>query len=497
MKHAACRTNLPVNSTLRICLWSAITLALLYIGSASSSPVATSLTGRQQDLYDIYKELVEINTTNSVGDTTQAAKAMAARLVAAGLPAADVQVLVHPGNARKGNVVARLRGDGTMKPILLLAHLDVVEANKQDWSADLDPFKLIERDGYYYGRGTLDDKSMAAIFVANVIRYQREHVKLKRDIILALTADEEGGGFNGASWLLQNHRDLVEAQFGLNEGGGGRERNDAAVFNTVQAAEKVYADFTLEVVNKGGHSSLPVKENAIYRLARGLDRLASFDFPVGLNEVTRSFFERTAAAEGGPLAAAMQKVVQSNGADSEAVAQLSGVPLYNATLRTTCVATLMQAGHATNALPQKATANVNCRILPQTPIEEVQRTLVQVLADEQIAVTLQRHGTPADQTLSSLDPAVMRPIEELTRRMWKGVPTIPSMSTGATDSEQFRASGIPMYGVSGLFMDIDDVRAHGRDERVGVRQFYVAQEFLYELVKGYAVGAKAHPVGAR
>ncbi|MGH8175664.1 MAG: M20/M25/M40 family metallo-hydrolase [Steroidobacter sp.] len=474
-----------INHTILASIHRARAILLALCGVVCGSAGAAELTAQQQGLLDIYKELVEINTTDSVGDTTQAARAMAARLIAAGFPAEDVQVLVHPGNARKGNLVARLRGDGAMKPILLLAHLDVVEASKEDWSPDLHPFKLTERDGYYYGRGTADDKAMASIFVANLIRYRREGVKLRRDIILALTADEEGGDYNGAGWLVANHRELLDAEFGLNEGGGGRARDGKPLFNGVQASEKVYRDFQLEIVNKGGHSSLPTKDNAIYRLTRSLDRVAAFEFPVNLNEVTRSFFERTAAIEGGDAAADMKGIVKSNGADAAAAARLSQTPAYNAMLRTTCVATLLQAGHARNALPQKATANVNCRVLPQESVGDVQRTLERVLADDQIAVTMLTQSTVAAPA-SPLNPVVMKPIEELTYTMWKGIPTIPMMSTGATDSSHFRANGIPMYGVSGLFGDINDVRAHGRDERVGVRQFYDAQEFLYQLVKRYA-----------
>ncbi|HET9447163.1 MAG TPA: M20/M25/M40 family metallo-hydrolase, partial [Steroidobacteraceae bacterium] len=268
-------------------------LAFVVAFGAASIAAAAELKPEQRGLFDIYKELVEINTTDSVGDNTAAARAMAARLVAAGFPQEDVRVLVPPGNAKKGNLVARLRGSGAQKPLLLLAHLDVVEAHKADWSADLDPFKLTERDGYYYGRGTADDKAMAAIFVANLIRYKQEGLKPRRDIIVALTADEEGGEFNGVSWLVDEHRALIDAEFGLNEGGGGRERAGKKLFNAVQATEKLYRDFDLEVTNKGGHSSVPVRDNAIYRLSAALDRLSKFDFPVNLNEVTRAFFERT------------------------------------------------------------------------------------------------------------------------------------------------------------------------------------------------------------
>lgn len=462
-------------------------LVALALALAAQTALADALTSEQQRLHDIYKELVEINTTDSVGDNTAAARAMAARLTAAGFPAEDVRVIVHPGNAKKGNLVARLRGDGTLKPILLLAHLDVVEANREDWSKDLDPFRFTERDGYYYGRGTADDKAMAAIFVANLVRYREERTRFKRDIIVALTADEEGGNHNGAALLASQHRALIDAEFGLNEGGGGRERAGKPLYNGVQASEKTYRDFQLEITNKGGHSSVPVKDNAIYRLSRAFDRLGSFDFPVNLNDVTRSFFMRTADLEGGDIATAMRAVVQSNGADQDAVAKLAQTAAYNSMLRTTCVATQIQAGHAPNALPQRVIANVNCRVLPQEKIEDVQATLVRVLADDQITVTMrQANLLPAPP--SALDPAVMKPIEQLTAKMWKGVPVIPIMGTGATDSTHFRSAGIPMYGVSGLFGDIADVRAHGRDERVGIKQFYASQDFLYQLVKRYASG---------
>jgi acetylornithine deacetylase/succinyl-diaminopimelate desuccinylase-like protein len=473
---------MPIRS--RFAALAAGLIAMLCVGYGATA-VGAPLNPNQQSLFDIYKELIEINTTDSVGDTTQAARAMAKRLIDGGFPAADVQVVMNPGNAKKGNVVARLRGDGSGKPILLLAHLDVVEAKKEDWSADLDPFKLIERDGFYYGRGTTDDKAMAAIFVTNLIRLHKEGFKPKRDLILALTADEEGGNFNGAAFLIQNHGNLVDAAFGLNEGGGGRSLGGKPLFNGVQASEKVYRDFELEVTNPGGHSSLPTKDNAIYRLARGLDRLGQFDFPVDLNEVTRTFFERTAAIETGQTAADMKTIAQTNGADAAAVTRLSQTPMYNSMLRTTCVATLIEGGHAHNALPQRATANVNCRILPQQTAEQVEATLKRVLADDQIKLsrggTLTSNATPP----SPLSPAIMAPIEELSKKMWN-VSTIPLMSTGATDSAPFRAAGIPMYGVSGVFGDINDVRAHGRDERVGVQQLYDAQEFLYQLVKRYA-----------
>ena len=477
----------------------AATVALTLSLAPPPCPAAAQrLNPQRQLLVDIYRELVETNTTDSAGDNTAAAEKMAARLRAAGFPAEDVQVVVHPGNAKKGNLVARLRGTGARRPILLLAHLDVVEARREDWSPDLDPFKLTEREGFYYGRGTVDDKAMAAIFVANLIRYRREGLRPDRDIVVALTADEEGGGFNGASWLVRNRRELVDAEFGFNEGGGGRERQGRPLFNGVQASEKFSRNFTLEVRNKGGHSSLPVRDNAIYTLAAGLERLSKFDFPVSLNEVTRAYFERMAAVETGQAAGDMKALVRSAGADAGAAARLSETAFYNSVMRTTCVATRVEAGHANNALPQTARANVNCRILPHESPADVQATLVRVLADPKISVTMpapsraRQEGQapaaaserpPAARQTSPLDPRVMGEIERITAEMWPGVPVVPMMGTGATDSQPFRQAGIPMYGVSGLFTDIDDVRTHGKDERIAARRLYEGQEFLYRLVK--------------
>jgi len=463
-------------------------VSLLLVSSVVSQQVAKTnplqLTTRQQLLRDIYQELIQINTTDSVGDTTKAAEAMAVRLRAAGFPEADVRVLVNPGNNRKGNLVARYRSaNANRKPLLLLAHIDVVEARKEDWSDNLDPFKLTERDGYFYGRGTTDDKAMAAIFVANLIRYKQENAQFDRDIIIALTADEEGGDYNGVKWLVDNHRDLVSAEFGINEGGGGRHRKGVKLFNGVQASEKVYQSFLLEIKNKGGHSSLPSKDNAIYQLAAGLERLSKFDFPVNLNEVTRGYFQKMSAIETGQSATDM-KTVAAASSDAEAVKRLSDSPYYNALMRTTCVATRLEGGHAENALPQTARATVNCRILPQENAKDVHRKLIEVLADDQIAVTFIKEPKPSPP--SPLTPEVMRPIENITRSMWKDVPVVPIMGTGATDSLYFRQIGVPMYGVSGLFSDIDDNRAHGRDERLGVREFYEGQEFLDKLVKSLA-----------
>ena len=452
----------------------------------SVSAPAQELNPHDRLARHIFRELVEINTTDSVGDNTKAAEAMAARLKAAGFPDADVRVLgPHP---RKGNLVARLRGPGKGKPILLLAHLDVVEARKEDWSPDLDPFRFVERDGLFYGRGTTDDKAMAAIWIANLIRYKQEGLVPDRDLIVALTSDEEGGDHNGVDWLLQNHRALIEADYCLNEGGGGDLRNGRRLANNVQAAEKVYLSFRLEVTNPGGHSSLPVKDNAIFHLAAGLARLAEYDFPVKLSEVTRGYFARLAATETGETAADMKAVAQPI-PDPAAVTRLSGSSAwFNALMRTTCVATRLEGGHADNALPQMARATVNCRMLPGADPKEVEQTLVRVLGNDKIKV--RPTGRPRPSAPSPLRPDVMGPIERVTNEMWPGVPVIPTMSTGATDGLYLRNAGIPVYGVDGIFTDVDDVRAHGRDERLGVKEFYEGREFLYRLVKTLAGGGR-------
>jgi acetylornithine deacetylase/succinyl-diaminopimelate desuccinylase-like protein len=455
---------------------SAIVLALLAGEAAAQSGVNDALAR------DIFKELIEINTTDTpAGNVTTAANAMAARLRAAGFPAGDVQVLGP--DTRKGNLVARLRGKGTARPILLLAHLDVVEARREDWSVD--PFTFLERDGYFYGRGTSDDKGMAAHFVANFIRLKREGFVPGRDLILALTADEEGGVFNGVDWLLKNHRPLIDAELAINEGGGGNMRRGKYLSNEVQASEKVYQDFRLEVKNSGGHSSLPIKDNAIYRLSAGLSRLAAFEFPVALNEVTRSYFQQSALVESDAQVAADMRAVAQPAPDLAAAARLSASQAYfNAMMRTTCVATLLEGGHATNALPQMARANVNCRILPGSPPALVRDTLVKVLGDPAIAVSFVGEARPSRP--SPLRPDVMGVVESLTKEMFPGVIVVPVMSTGATDGLYLRNGEIPTYGIDGTFGDMEDVRAHGRDERVGVKAFFEGLEFQYRLIKALA-----------
>ena len=445
---------------------------------------AQDLEWHEQLARDFLQELIEIDTTHGTGSTTVAAEAMAAHLLEAGFPMADVQVLDEL--PRKGNLVARYRGRGEgARPLLLLAHLDVVEANAADWTVA--PFEFLERDGYYYGRGTLDDKDEAAIHIANFIRMRREGFMPDRDIIVALTADEEGGDDNGVEWLIENHRALVDAELGLNEGGGGNIRHGRKLSHSVQTSEKVYLSYTLEVLNPGGHSSRPEQDNAIYRLADALGRIRDHALPVALNETTRAFFAGTAELEEPELARAMRGVLQTP-PDPAAVELLSSIPAYNALLRTTCVATLLAAGHAENALPQRALATVNCRILPGEPVREVQETLTTVVADSQVEIAPIDVARPSDP--SPLSRQVLEPIERITEELWPGVPVIPSMSAGATDALYLRNAGIPMYGVSGVFVDIDDNRVHGQDERISITSFFEGQEFLYRLTKELAMIAE-------
>lgn len=445
----------------------------------AASPTATSrdLLPHQQLARELLKQLIEINTTDSVGDNTAAAQAMADRLLAAGFPPEDVQVLAPV--ERKGNLVARYRGRDTgRKPLLLLAHIDVVEADPADWT--LPPFTFVEQDGYYYGRGTTDDKDEAAIYVANLIRMKEEGFVPDRDIILALTADEEGGNHNGVQWLLENHRDLIDAEYALNEGGGGALKDGQHIANNVQASEKVYQTFMLETTNPGGHSSLPLKDNAIYHLADALVRIRNHDFPVSLNEVTQAFFERSAELADGELADAMRGVLQDP-PDPASIAYFADMPYYNSRLRTTCVATRLDAGHADNALPQRARATVNCRVLPGESIDAVEHTLETVIGNS--AVSISRVNTATPSPPSPLTPEMFDAIGQVTEELWPGVPVIPTMSTGATDGLYLRIAGIPVYGVSGLFGEIDDVRAHGQNERILIDSFFEGQEFLYRLTK--------------
>jgi acetylornithine deacetylase/succinyl-diaminopimelate desuccinylase-like protein len=440
---------------------------------------ADALSADQKLLFDIYKELIEIDTTTATGDTARAADAMASRLRAAGLPAADVHVF-SPA-PKKGNLVARLRGSGARRPILLLAHIDVVPASREDWTYD--PFKLTEQDGYFYGRGTADDKFMAAALVANLIRFQQEGFKPDRDIIVVLETDEEilDRDAMGIRWLLQNHRDLIDAEFALNEGGGVGLKEGNPIRNSVQTSEKVSIGYQLDVRSKGGHSAVPGKDNAIYRLAEGLTRLSKFSFPINLNETTRLYFERTAQIEGGQIALDMRTMLSDPSGSSAAAARLADDPAYNALMRTTCVATMLEGGTAINALPQLASAKVNCRILPGESVDQIKTTLEHIVADDQISVT--QLGTPTLSLPSPLSDAILGPISKLSAEFFPGAVVLPTMSAGATDGSYLRNAGIPTYGHSGLAGDVHEFRAHGKDERVLVKSFFAGGEYLYRLTK--------------
>lgn len=442
-----------------------------------AAPVAAQRSDATKTLErELLKQLVEINTSDSAGHTREAAEAMQKRLIAAGLPAADVQVLGHLPKYQ--NLVARFRGrDARAKPILLMAHLDVVDARKEDWS--FDPYQFRELDGYYYGRGTMDDKFGAAMLVASFIRYKQEGYVPDRDIIIALTSDEETSG-DAIQWLVKQQRSLIDAEYALNaDAGGGELKDDKYIAFTVQTAEKVYLSFQLEVKNKGGHSSLPEPDNAIYRLADGLARISKHTFPVRLNETTKAYFEGKAKTQPAATAADMINVARTS--NPAAAARLSAVPFYNSAMRTTCIATRLFAGHADNALPQVARATVNCRMLPDDPADSVEAVLKRVAADTAIHFTRIDPVTPS--SASPLRADVMGPIGQIVNRMWPDATIVPEMSTGATDGAYTRNGGIPTYGVAAVFEKIEDDRSHGKDERIRVKSYHDAAEFWYQLVK--------------
>jgi acetylornithine deacetylase/succinyl-diaminopimelate desuccinylase-like protein len=459
---------------------TATTAALaLTLGAATLN---AQLSDATKDLArSIYKQLIEINTTDSVGSTTVAAEAMAKRLRDAGFPASDVQVLGP--NDRKGNMVARIHGTGAKKPILFICHTDVVEAKREDWT--MDPFSFIEKDGYFYGRGTGDIKDGDAILMTTFIRLKQENYKPDRDLILALTADEEGGNFNGVAWLLKNHRDLIDAEFILNPDAGDFELDKGKhTVVGIQAAEKMYQDYELKATNAGGHSSLPTSDNAIYELSDALVKLQNYKFPFELTEVTRAYFERESAITGGSVGADMKAITQ-NPPDQAAMDRLSVMPFYNARIRTTCVATRLAGGHANNALPGAATANVNCRIIPGHSTDEIQAMLAKAIDDPKISISKVTSGaigaTVAPPT--HLRPDVMDALTSVSKQMWPEAQVVPVMDAGASDGAISRAAGIPTFGVPGVFMDIDDDRSHGRDERIRVTSFYEGVDFYYRFTK--------------
>jgi acetylornithine deacetylase/succinyl-diaminopimelate desuccinylase-like protein len=433
-----------------------------FISASTTHAQSTRPDSEKQLAHDIYKEFIEIRSGYNTGATTPVAEAAAARLKAAGFPDSDIAL----GGAidKKGNLVVRYHGTGARKPLLLLAHTDVVEAKREDWT--LDPFVLTEKDGYFYGRGTGDDKAQAAVWIANLIQYKKEGFKPDRDIIVALTADEEGGGpYSGINWLIKNHRDWIDAEYALNEGGWGESLDGKKISNDVQVSEKYVINFRFEVHNKGGHSSLPVPDNAIYRLAEALDKLSKFGFPLKLNDVTKAYLSAMAKIETGPK-------------KDDLAAK---TPQLNATLRTTCVATQLEGGHAVNALPQLAAATVNCRVLPEDSAEYVQSTLKQVVADDEVSIKMTEE--PLAGPASPIRPDLFKTITESSNKIFPGVPVVPMMVMGATDGKYLRIAGIPTYGVQGFFFDRNDIRFHGRDERIPVQSFYEGQAFLYDLVK--------------
>jgi acetylornithine deacetylase/succinyl-diaminopimelate desuccinylase-like protein len=442
---------------------------------------------------EIFQQLIEINTTDSVGSTTLAAQAMAKRLLDAGFPAADAQVLGP--NDRKGNLVVRVRGNGAgRKPVLIICHLDVVEARRSDWTTD--PFQFVEKDGYFYGRGAQDVKDNDAALIADLIRLHHEGWRPGRDLIVALTADEEGGKANGVDWLLRHRRDLIDAAFALNPDAGGVTSVKGKIVNVdVEASEKLYADFDLSAANPGGHSSLPVPDNAIYHIADGLAKIARYVFPLELNAVTRAYFERRAPLESPPARDDMNAILRMP-PDSAAATRLSREPRYNALLRTTCVATRMAGGHANNALPQLAQATVNCRILPGHSPEEIRQQLIAIVNDGKVKVRyVSNSGEVTDRAPDTKafpplmpSPEILQPLERVAAAMWPGAPVIPEMETGASDSVYTIAAGIPSYGVSGMAIDQDDIRAHGKDERIRAGSYYDGVEFYYRYLKALLGG---------
>jgi len=435
---------------------------------------------------EIFKQLIEINTTESSGNVTKAAEAMAKRLLDAGFPAKDV--IVAGPNERKKNLVVRLRGTGQRPPVLFIGHLDVVEARREDWS--MDPFQFIEVDGNFYGRGSRDMKSGDAILIMAFLRLKRENYVPDRDLIVALTADEEAGEANGVDWLLKEHEDWIDAEYCINLDGGEFERlKGARVLAGLQASEKVYADYQFETTNPGGHSSIPVGDNAIYELAAALTKLEKFSFPVKINEVTRGYFSQSAGFTTGAIAEDLRGASKEP-PDPAAIRHLSAIPYYNALLRTTCVATMLSGGHAPNALPQSARATVNCRIFPGEDPEEVRKTLDRVVADPEVKVRIIPEKTADGKLIpivavppSALLPEVTGALDRTLSTMWSGMQVVPTMSTGATDGKYLRIAGVPTFGIACMFFDMEDDRSHGKDERVGVQDFYDGVEFGYRFMK--------------
>ncbi|KAF0171523.1 MAG: hypothetical protein FD124_2217 [Alphaproteobacteria bacterium] len=460
------------------------TVAACAAGALLTAAPAHAQRPDQTAFRALYQELVEIDSSAATGSCTRAVNAMATRLRAAGFGEGDVRVIVPEGAPEDGNMVAVLRGSNRRAPaVLLLAHIDVVNARREDWERD--PFTLVEENGFFYGRGTADDKAMAAVFTALMVRLRRENFRPRRDIKLALTCGEETSNrVNGVDYLLKNHRDLMQAGFAINEGAGGTLSADGKpVALEVQAGEKIHQVMALEVTNPGGHSSRPRPDNAITQLSAGLGRLATHRFPVELTAVTRTFFERMAPIVGGDMGAAMT-ALSANPADEAAASRVAQDPSFNAVMRTTCVVTQVEGGHAPNALPQSAKATLSCRVLQGHTAEEVQAELQRAVADPAIKVEIvrRREGSVAPQ----LTRQIMAPVERAAARMWPGVPIIPTMTPGATDGRFLNTAGIPTYGMSGMFSVPGEVNAHGLNEKIRVRSLYEGRDFLDSIVREYA-----------
>jgi acetylornithine deacetylase/succinyl-diaminopimelate desuccinylase-like protein len=467
-------------------MFGAISAAMFIQGAAlAQEPPMTPLRPDQVEFRALYKELVETNTTLSAGSCTLLAQRIAAHLKAAGFSDKDVTLFSTPEHPKEGGLVAVLQGSSSsLKPMLLLGHLDVVEAKREDWTRD--PFTLIEENGYFYGRGAADMKAMDATWVDMLMRFKRSGYQPKRTIKLALTCGEETtNAFNGAQWLAKNRPELIAAAFALNEGGGGRtDGHGKLVVQSLQVGEKASQNYRLETVNAGGHSSTPIRDNAIYELAEALVKVRDHEFPVKLSDTTRAFFAKAGAARGDELGRAMVTLSQNPG-DTAAEAIVSKDRAYHSMLRTTCVATLLEGGHANNALPQRAAANVNCRIFPGETVEATQAALVAAIGDSGVKVTVVPPVRPL-AVAPPLDPNIIGPAEGLVAKYFPGVPLIPSMSTGATDGIFLEAIGIPVYGAPGGWGDPDGNGVHGLNERRSVRSVYVGRDFLTDLVKLYA-----------
>lgn len=456
-------------------------LTAFLLASFGALSQAAELRPDQAAFRDLYRELVETNTTINNGSCTEAAEKMAARLREAGLPEGDMQLITAEGHPKEGNLFAVLRGsDPALKPMLLLAHIDVVEAKREDWTRD--PFTLIEEDGYFYGRGTMDDKAMASVWVDTLLRYLRSGERPPRTIKLALTCGEETlGAFNGAEYLAAEYADLVKAGFALNEGAMGvLDKDGNRVMLTMQAGEKLPEDYVLEVRNVGGHSSQPEKKNAIYQLSAALLRVSQHEFPIHLNDTTRTYFDRLGALKGDEMGKAMQALA-ANPDDKDALAIVIAEPRFNKVLHTTCVATMLDAGHATNALPQRATANVNCRIYPTESVEDVRQVLEQVVADPEVTVTTKEMRSPVTPP-PPLTPAIMGPMEAAAAKVFPGLPVVPIFQAGGTDAPFMASIGIPTYGIGSFFLEPDLGRIHGLNERLRVDSLYDGRDFLWELV---------------